>query len=196
MNFNFIFNRARNLITNPQIEWVRIESEPTSKKKLLRSYVIPFVILIAVCSFIGASVFSLQYYSFSIIITKIVITAALVIGMVYLSSIIINELTISFGMARNLEGTFKLISYSFTSFFISSCLVGLLPDMQILSILGVHSIYLFWLGSSSILKIPETNKVGFVVVSFLIIIGIYAILSLIVGTIVAGMQYVSQPILQ
>ena len=194
MNFNFIFNRARNLILNPSVEWVRIESETHTKNQILKGYVVPFVILIAVCSFIGASVFSLQLYSFSIIITQIIITAALLIGMVHLSSIIINELTISFGTARNLEGTYKLVAYSYTSFFIALCLKGLLPDMPILLILGLHSVYLFWLGVSHILKTPESQKLGFVIVSFLIIIGIYAILSLLITVVVNGMMYVSQPI--
>lgn len=191
MNFNYIFNRARNLIINPQIEWVRIESEGIKKQKLLKAYVLPFVIAIAICSFIGATIFSLQLYSISFIIAKTLITAVLIIGGIHLSSIIINELTTSFGTEKNSDATYKLVAYSFTSFYIASCLVGILPDSPVLAILGLHSVYLFWLGTTPVLKTPEANKVGFVVVSLLIIIGIYAILSLIVGTIVAGMLYVS-----
>jgi hypothetical protein len=37
---------------------------------------------------------------------------------------------------------------------------------------------------------------GFVIVSFLIIIGIYAILSLLITVVVNGMVYISQPIFQ
>lgn len=178
------------------MEWVRIESETLSKKQLLKSYVIPFVVLIAVCSIIGSSLFSLQQYSLGIIIAKILISSVLLIGGVYLSAIIINELTTSFGIAKDLDTTFKLVTFSFTSFFIVSAMVGILPDFPILSIFGLHSVYLFWLGTTPVLKTPESTKIGFVVVSFLIIIGIYAILSLIVGTIVAGMLYVSQPMLR
>lgn len=194
MNLNNFFNRAKNLLIYPHIEWVRVEAEITTKQQIIKSYVMPFVILIAICSFIGSSLFSLEPYPISIIIVKIFITSLLFIGGVYLSSLIINELTTSFGINKNPEATFKLISYSFNSFFLASCLLGLLPDLPIIAILGIHSVYLFWLGVTSILKAPEANKVGFVVVSFLIIIGIYAIFSLIIGTIVAGMQYISQPI--
>lgn len=193
MSFSNAFNRAKNLLINPQVEWVRIDSESTSRKELMKGYVIPFVILIAICSFIGSSIFSLQLYSFSVIIIKSLISAALIIAGVLLSSVIINELCPSFATQKNPDATFKLIVYSFTSFYVSLCLVGLLPDLAILTILGLHSIYLFWLGTSAILKTPEVNKPGFVIVSFLIMIGIYAILSLLIRTIVLGMLYITQP---
>lgn len=187
MNFNVFFNRAKHLLIYPQIEWVRIEAEITTRSQIVRSYIVPFVILVAICSFIGSSLLSLQPYPVSVIIVKVLITGLLLVGGVYLSSTIINELTTSFAITRNLEATFKLISYSFNSFFIASCLAGLLPDLAILPILGLHSVYLFWLGVTPLLKVPEASKIGFVVVSFLIIIGIYAIFSLIVGIIVEGM---------
>jgi hypothetical protein len=194
MNVSAFFNRAKNLIVNPQLEWIRIESETTPKKEITKRYVIPFIILIAICSAIGSSLLSLQTYSVSIILTKVIVSSLLFIGGVYLSALIINELTTSFAVQKNTAGTFKLVSYSFTSFFIASCLVSLLPHLPILIILGLHSVYLFWLGATPVLKISETGRVGFVIVSFLIIIGIYAILSLIVGAIVAGMLYVSSPL--
>ncbi len=194
MNFNFFFNRAKNLILKPQEEWVRIEAETFSKKEIVKSYVVPFVILIAVCSIIGSSLLSIDSYSISIILTKVIVTAFLFIGGVYLSALIINELTTSFSIPRNTDATFKLVAYSFTSFFIAMCLVSLLPDLPVLVILGFHSVYLFWLGATTVLKVSEASKTGFVIVSFLIIIGIYAILSLIVGTIVAGMLYISSPL--
>jgi hypothetical protein len=193
MSFSNVFNRAKNLLISPQMEWVRIESESTSRKELIKGYVVPFVILIAICSFIGASVFSLQLYTFWLIIIKILITAALIIAGVLLSSLIINELCPSFETPKNPDATLKLIVYSFTSFYISSCLVGLLPDLTILAVLGFHSVYLFWMGTSAILKTPEVNKPGFVIVSFLIMIGIYAILSLFIRTIVLGMLFITQP---
>lgn len=194
MNLNAFFNRAKNLILNPQVEWVRIEAETISKREIVKSYVVPFVILFSICSFIGSSLFSLQPYTLGIIITKILVSGVLLIGGVYLSSLIINELTGSFAIPGNSNATFKLISYSFTSFFIAACMVGLLPDYTILSLLGLHSIYLFWIGANSVLKVPEASKVGFVVVSFLIIVGIFAILSLIISTIVAGMLFISSPL--
>jgi hypothetical protein len=194
MSFSDIFNRVKNLTINPIHEWEIIEAEDKDKNQLVKEYAFPFMVLIAVCSFIGASIFTLQLHSFSYIILKTILSAILVIGGVYLSSIIINELTVSFGTEKNLNGTFKLVIYSFTSYFLASCLVGLLPDFPILGIFGLHSIYLFWLGTTPILKTPDVNKAGFVIVSLLIIIGIYAILSLIIGSIMAGISYVTQPI--
>lgn len=194
MNFNAFFNRAKNLILNPPVEWVRIDAETTSKNEIVKGYVVPFAILITICSFIGDSFFSLQPYSVSIILTKVIITGILLIGGVYLSALIINELKTSFAIPKNSAATFKLVAYSFTSFYIASCLVGLLPDFGILLILAIHSVYLFWIGITIVLKVPEESKIGFVVVSILIIIGIFAILSLLVGVIVSGMLYITNPL--
>lgn len=191
MNFNHLFNRAKNLIVNPQMEWVRIESEHITRKQAMNTYVIPFVILIAICSFIGDSLLSFQQYSLGVIIIKILVKSLLLIGEIYLSFLIINELTTSFGIPRNPDATFKLITYSFTSFFIVSCLVGLFPDMGLIEILAFHSVYLFWLGTTPVLKTSESGKPGFVFVSFLIIVGIYAIVRLIVNTVENGLLYIS-----
>jgi hypothetical protein len=66
--------------------------------------------------------------------------------------------------------------------------------MRILELLGLHSVYLFWLGLTPVLKAPETSKPGFVFVSFLIIIGVYAIMKLTANTIDNGLLYISSPI--
>lgn len=189
MQFSFIFNRAKNLILNPQAEWTIIQAETKSRSQLIKDYAVPFILLLAICTFVGSYIFSFPQYSFGAILTKTIVSAVLGLSGVYLSAIIINELAVSFGMPKNIEATFVLVVYSFTSYFITSSLVGLFPQIQIINLFGLHSIYLFWIGTSLILKTPEENKLGFVIVSMLIIIGIYAIFSLILQTILTGMTY-------
>jgi dolichyl-phosphate-mannose--protein O-mannosyl transferase len=50
----------------------------------------------------------------------------------------------------------------------------------IVGIFGLYGFYLFWLGSSKLVGIPENQRIGFVLLSVLILIVIYAILSFII----------------
>jgi hypothetical protein len=191
MNINTFLNRAKYLIISPQTEWVKIDSENTTRQEIMKGYVIPFVVLIAICTILGNFLFSLHSLPLNVLLVKVIISGVLLIGVIYLSVIIINELTNSFGINKNPDAISKLLIYSLNSFFITSCLIGFLPDFQVLMILGLHSVYLIWLGYAHLLKAPEANRIGFVIVSFLIIIGIFAIYKLIVDTIEDGMLYIT-----
>jgi hypothetical protein len=60
------------------------------------------------------------------------------------------------------------------------------PYLGLLVVFSFYSIYIFWLGSSPLIETPEDNKAGFVVVSGLIILGIFAILFQILKVILFG----------
>lgn len=178
MNFNAVFNRARNLIVNPKAEWQVIQSESLAKDAVVKGYAVPLILVMAICSIVGSLItVSLLGYA---IIKALGIFGFTYAGM-YLSAIIIHELTSSFNSKKDLNTTFQLVVYSFTAYFIISALVFLWPPLSMLYVFGLFSIYLFWEGSTILLNTPEDNKIGFVVVSSLIIAGIFAILYLILG---------------
>jgi len=176
MNLNFVFNRARNLIINPKAEWTVIQSESLGKEVVIKSYAVPLIIIMAFCSILGSLIMvsNLGYA----ILKALGIFGFTYAGM-YISAIIINELTTSFNSKKNINTTFRLVVYSFTAYFIMSAIAFLWPPIGMLSIFGAFSIYLFWVGTTVLLETPEDNKVGFVVVSTLVIVGVFAILFLI-----------------
>lgn len=178
MNFNFVFNRARNLIINAKAEWNIIQSEALTKETIVKSYAIPLILLMAVCSLLGSLVMGSGLWF--AIIKALGVFGFSYFGM-HVSTIIIHELTSSFNSKKDLNTTFKLVVYSFTAQFIVSAIVYLWPPMSMLNVFGLFSIYLFWEGSSILLETPEDNKVGFVVVSALVIVGVFAILYLILA---------------
>jgi hypothetical protein len=73
----------------------------------------------------------------------------------------------------------------------ASSLSLVLPPLSILMAFALYSLYLFWEGSTILLGTPDDNKVGFVVVSSLIMLGIYAILSLVIKQILDGIFGIS-----
>jgi hypothetical protein len=181
---NFVFNRAMKLILNPKAEWSIIQAETQTKSATINNYALPWMIIMAVCSFIGDSLFVSNQIGY--IVTKAVFIFAVTYMGIYVSALIINELTTSFSSKKDINTVFKLVVYSCTGYFIASSVALLLPPLVILFALGLYSIYLFWEGSSTLLGTPEDNKVGFVVVSSLVMLGIYAILSLMLRAILAA----------
>lgn len=186
-NINFVFNRAIKLILNSKAEWNIILTETLSRKAIINNYALPWMIIMVVCCFIGESLFVSRYiFSIQYVLTKASFIFAVTYIGIYVSSLIINELTTSFNSKKDIVAVFKLVVYSCTGYFMVSSLALLIPPLAILMAFALYSLYLFWEGSTILLGTPDDNKIGFVVVSSLIMLGIYAILSLIINTILHG----------
>ncbi len=188
MNFVFFFERLKNLIISPKEEWIHIHSETDTKKQIIVNYALPLLIMIVLCSIIGDLIFASRFVlSFMYVVTKALIMFTVGFVSMYFSAIIINELATSFNSKKNIDTTFKLVVYSFTAYLITTAFSSLLPPLGITQLFALYSIYLFWLGTSVLLETPEDNKIGFVIISSLIMIGIYTLVYLILGSILTGL---------
>ena len=174
MNLNFVINRAKNLIVNPKAEWIIIHDESKTKNAIVKEYALPMIIIMSLCSFFGSLMMSGSFAGAILMGTVLFVFSF--VG-IYVSAYIINELTTSFNSKKDIHTTFKLVVYSFTAYFITSSITLLWPPLILLSAFGLYSIFLFWEGTTILLHTPEDNKVGFVAVSSLIIIGVFAILN-------------------
>lgn len=193
VNFNFVFNRVKNLILTPEKEWELIHSEAQTKNEVIKTYAIPLLIILVLSSIAGDMIFaSRELFSPGYVISKALITFIIAFSTIYIASIIINELTVSFNSKQDSDVTFKLVVYSFTAYFLTAAFSNLLPPLGIIQVFALYSIYLFWLGCGPLLNTTQDNKIGFVVVSSLIILGIYAIISLILTKILTGIFVASQ----
>ena len=168
MDFNFIIKRATNIIVKPADEWQVIKNEASDKKQVIMNYALPVIAVVAIASLIGGFIFtrfSVSYQVLSALIAFIVPFAGM-----YISAIVINELAPSFGSKKDINAAFKLVIYSFTASFLASIVTGLIPPLFFVGIFGLYSIYLLWLGITPMMETPEDKKVGYVIVSALIII--------------------------
>lgn len=185
MDFNKIYNRAKNIIAKPVDEWQIIKTETDDKKEVILNYALPLMVLIAIASLVGSSItkLSLGFSFLSVLVTAIIVFVVQLLVMV-LSAYIINELAPSFGSKKNINAAFKLVIYSSTASYVASILSGLIPMLSVLfAIFGLYSIYLFWTGLTPMMETPENKKVGYIIVSFLIIIAITLILGAFFGAI-------------
>lgn len=185
MNFNVIIKRTSNIIIKPAEEWQVISQENINKSAVLSGYALPYVIVIALASAIGSFIFSFGFFSISYITLSAVIAFIVPFAGIFISSYIINALAPSFGSTSNIDNAFKLVIYSYTASFLASIITGLLPVLFFVGIAGLYSFYIFWLGLTPMMKTPEDKKVGYAIVSILIMIGVYGILTILLGFILA-----------
>jgi len=190
MDINAFFNRTKNLIVNPEEEWKIIEAEETKASVVFTNFVLPYLILNFIASILGSFLFAgifLLYSPLTYGIATALTSFLVYIIVLYVTPIIIKALGSSFGTEVSQDKAFKLVAYSFVPSYVIGILVGLLPSLSILGILGLYSLYVFWHGFGALLHTPEDKKVGFFIVSILIIIAEYVILGIILGAILLGL---------
>lgn len=182
MDLNHIINRSKGIIINPEAEWQTISGETSSSKDVFTNFVLPYLLLGFVSSAIGG--FLLGQLMLFASIAMAFVSLVVYVVVLFITPIIIEALGKSFNTEVNRDKAFKLVAYSFTPSYIINIIVGLLPILGILGILGLYGIYIMWVGFGSLLNTPEDKKVGFFIVTLLILIGEMTILSLILVAIV------------
>ncbi len=184
MDFNQIINRAKNMILNPVPEWEVVKQEAKPSKDILMNYVLPFVVLIGVCSFLGSLVFHMRYFSFGYALLSAIMVMIIAAAVVYITAWVMNELSTSFGSQKNFDAAFRLVAYSLSAYFVAASLSGLLSISvlsALISLCGLYSLYILWTGIGPMMATPEDKKAGYFVISILVLLVAYIILGVILG---------------
>jgi hypothetical protein len=165
---------------------------------ILTSWVAPLAAIGPIASIIQQQVFPMRFFGVAyrppIIgsVVSAVLMWVLVIGMVYVWSLIIDALAPSFGGTKNPISALKVAAFSATAGWICGIL-GILPFLGLLAILGaIYNIYLLWIGGPLLMKVPQDKAPGFVIVS--IIVGIVAnIIAGYIALAIAGAMFAMTP---
>lgn len=178
-----LVERAKNILITPKTEWEVIKNEETSSSQIITGYVIPLALIPTIALIVGWGVVGVIFTSFKYGLIMGVITFLNAVIGVIISSIIIDALAPSFGSQKNLNKSFQLVAFSMTPGWIAG-IFNLLPTLGWLaSIAGLYGLYLLYLGLSPLKETPEDKKVGYLVVSIIVIILLYFILAAILGSI-------------
>lgn len=185
MDLNKLISRTKGMIINPVKEWDNIIAENNDKNTIIKEFALPLIILVAIATLIGGlSSPRLFAPSVSYSVANAIISLIVSLGAIYIASYVINELSVSFGAEKNLENAFKLVIYSSTPAYLASIVANLHWTLGFVNIFALYSIYLFWLGASQVIKISEEKKIGYVIVSFLILLISYLVLALVLGGVI------------
>jgi hypothetical protein len=182
-----LVNRAKNIITTPKTEWAVIAAEEPNANGIFMGYVLPFVILDAIATFIGhAFIWGAGHYLGGYAMTWGIYFALMgivggVLG-VWLTAMVVNALAPSFGSEKSMGRAMQLVAYAYTPMFVGG-LLNIIPIIGWLgSIFGLYGLYLIYLGLPYTMKTPADRVVTYMLVTIVALIVIY----MIVGFIFAG----------
>jgi len=191
-----LVERAKNIILKPKEEWTVIDRENTSVITLTILYLIPFTLLLALAFFIKYGIFGISAagafinMGFKWAIIYFISSAV----SIFISTLIINYISPNFGTLKNFSKIFNLFVYSLTPVFICS-VFQIIPFIGFLSILGLYGLYVLYIGIKPMMKTPDDKVTTYFVVSLLVIIAVYFIISAILAFIIIGKTY-SMPVMQ
>jgi Yip1 domain len=183
-----LLNRAKNIIANPAKEWDVIALEQPDTGKIITGYVLPLAGAAAVAAFIGYGLIGVNAGFLKIAGTNWGIYYALnmligAIAGVFVSAFVIDALAPSFGSEKNMGRSVQLVAYAYTPAWVGG-LLSIIPSIALIGTLfGLYGLYLLYLGMPKLKKTPEDKRIGYFIVSLVIIIVVYMVIGLIMSRI-------------
>ena len=191
-----LIERAKNILLKPKEEWDVISKEQTSVNQLVTGYLLILAAVPAIATFIryaffGYSIPFVGHVSASLTwgIRQAVVSYLGMVGGVFLSAFIIDILAPGFSSEKNYNRAFQLVVFSYTASFIAG-IFNLIPGLSVLSVVGLYGLYLLYIGLKPMMKTPDEKVTAYFVVSLLVIIGVYLVLSFILGSILLSTKAV------
>lgn len=167
-----LVERVQNILLRPKAEWDVIDAEPASVQSLFVGYACLLAAIPAVAGMIGGLFpvcvlgVCVHLNPIFVVVGAIVNYAVSLVG-VYVIGLVIDALAPSFGGERNQLQAMKVAVYSFTASWLAGVFV-IFPPLVILSILGLYSLYLLYVGLPKLMKAPQDKALGYTAVSILL----------------------------
>jgi hypothetical protein len=176
--------RVKGILLQPRAEWERIDGEFATTQTLFTRYAMILAAIGPICSLLGGQllpIFGMRMPISGALVVAVVSYLLSLLG-VFLLGLIINALAPSFGSAQNKVQAMKVAVYSWTAAWLAG-VFGLIPMLGVLAILGLYSFYLLFVGLPILMKTPEDKKVGYFVVTVVLSVVVYFIISALIGSI-------------
>jgi hypothetical protein len=188
-----IIERVKNIILKPKEEWTVISQETTTATQIVLGYLLLLALIPAICQFVryGLIGYNISFYghmagSFTAGIRYAVIAYLSTVFGAYLSAFIIDALAPNFGSQKEFNKSMLLVVYSYTPMMLAG-IFYLIPGLSFLSIVGLYGLYILYLGLAPMKLTPNDKITSYFVVSLLVIIAVYFVISLILSAIlIAG----------
>lgn len=165
-----LVERVKRILLSPKTEWEVIDAEITTPTELYTRYIAPLAAIGPLAQLIGYSAFGISVpfigtYRVPIGsgITQALVMYVLTLAGTYVLALIIDALAPTFNGQRSQIQALKLAAYSLTASWVAG-IFALIPGLRILTLLGLYSLYLLYLGLPVLMKTPRDKAVGYIVV--------------------------------
>lgn len=186
-----LVNRVKGILYKPNEEWDIIQAEPATVQGLYTGYICILAAIGPIAQLIGSQLFG--YHAFfvnyhppliSSLVQAIVQYGMSLVG-VYVLAVIISELAPSFGGEKDRLQALKVVAYSWTAAWIFA-VFALLPPASALSIIGLYSLYLMYVGLPKLMKAPQDKALGYTAVSLIVAVVVYVVIGAVSGAVLAA----------
>jgi hypothetical protein len=180
-----LVERVKKILLNPKEEWAVIDQENTSIAELITTYLIPLALIPAIATLIGYGLVGFGYFGASLswgIKHAVISFISTVLG-ACLAAFVINALASSFNSQSDFRKAMQLVIYSYTPMMVAGIFL-ILPVLGIISLLaGIYGLYILYIGISPIMKTPDDKITTYFVVSLVVMIAVYLVISMILTAI-------------
>jgi hypothetical protein len=190
-----LVDRVKRILLSPKTEWAAIDAEPATLAELYTRYIMPLAAIGPLAQLIGYSVFGISVpfigtYRVPIgtAITQALVTYILTLAGTYVLALIIDALAPTFNGQRSQIQSLKLAAYSLTASWVAG-IFSLIPGLRILTLLGIYSLYLLYLGLPVLMKTPREKAASYTAVVILAAI----VLSIVIGAVASVFMRVPSP---
>lgn len=189
-----MINRVKQILVSPKTEWQTIDRENNTNIIVLTKYVLLLAAIPAIAAFIGYgiigySVLGYHVSSISLGIKQAIIQYITMVGGVYITAFVIDLLATNFASQKNFDKAFSLVAYAYTPAFVGG-IFYIYHSLTILaSLAGIYSLYLLYIGLAPMMKTPTEKRTAYFVVSLLVMLAVFFVLSLVLATVIIGSAY-------
>lgn len=184
--------RVRNLLLRPGATWEVIDGEAATVGGLYRGWVIPLVALSVLCYAIGALAFGYGMGGFGYrpgvvpVAVTAILTFALQMVLVYVMALVIDALAPNFGGQKSRIQALKVSAYGATAAWLAG-VFQIYPPLGVLGLLGLYSVWLFYKGLPTLMKVPREKALGYTAA----VVAIAVVFSIVGGMIVGAVSAAS-----
>lgn len=185
-------DRVKQILLAPKEEWQVIDREPATVASLYTGYIMPLAAIPAIAQAIGYSVFGVSVpfvgtYRTPVgsAITGAIVSYVLTLAGVYVLALVIDALAPTFGGTKNQIQALKVSAYSSTASWVAG-IFALIPGLRILTILGIYSLYLLYLGLPVLMKTAPEKAMAYTAVVILAAIVLFMLIGFVAGSFMSG----------
>lgn len=143
--------RIRAIMLTPQTEWPAVAEESSDAAALRYTAILALIPVLA--RFVGGWLIG-GYIPLPAALIGAVVAYALSFVTVFVVALAVDLLAPRFGGARSYSSALRLASYSFTPVWLAGIFL-LVPGASFLVLLGLYGLYLMWVGTPTLMRVPR-----------------------------------------
>lgn len=184
-----LVERVKNILSQPKVEWPRIDAEPTSIADIYKGYVMILAAIGPIAGLIGGQLVGVMGFKppLSFSIGSAVLGYVMSLIAVYVSALVIDALAPTFGGTKDMVKAFKVAAYSSTAVWVAG-IFQIIPMLGILVLIAMlYGLYLLYLGLPVLMRVTQDKAVGYTVVVIVVQILLYFVVGMVVAALAAAM---------